>query len=59
MTQHDQFIAKLEEQARRENRPLSEGAQQAKKRPSNYCELSPAEQWAVDKALGILDWDGT
>lgn len=27
-------------------------------RPNNYPELSPREQWAVDKRLGILDWDG-
>jgi len=28
-------------------------------RPSNYATLSAEEQWAVDKRLGILDWDGT
>lgn len=28
-------------------------------RPSNFFELSYAEQWDVDKALGILDWDGS
>lgn len=58
-TPHQLFIEKLEETARREGRPLSEGARQAKLRPINYCELSAAEQWAIDKQLGILDWDGT
>jgi hypothetical protein len=27
-------------------------------RPSNYFKLAPAEQWAIDKQLGILDWEG-
>jgi len=27
-------------------------------RPSNFFELSPEEQWAIDKDLGILDWEG-
>lgn len=31
---------------------------QAKKRPENFTSLTVREQWAVDKALGILDWDG-
>lgn len=30
----------------------------AHRRPTNYGELSPSEQWAIDKDLGILDWDG-
>lgn len=30
----------------------------AKKRPANYAELSAEEQWAIDKELGLLDWDG-
>jgi len=32
---------------------------QALKRPSNYWALSSREQWAIDKQLGILDWDPT
>jgi len=32
--------------------------EQAQKRPPNYEKLSPQEQWAIDKELGILDWDG-
>lgn len=28
------------------------------KRPSNYFKLSPSEQRAIDKELGILDWEG-
>ncbi|MBS1722778.1 MAG: hypothetical protein JSS66_07330 [Armatimonadetes bacterium] len=27
-------------------------------RPSDYFELSAEIQWAIDKSLGILDWDG-
>lgn len=27
-------------------------------RPSNYFKLSASEQWAIDKNLGILDWEG-
>lgn len=30
----------------------------AEMRPTNYDQLSPQEQWDVDKRLGILDWDG-
>jgi hypothetical protein len=37
----------------------SVGMQQAKRRPANYNDLSPREQWEIDKQLGILDWDGT
>ena len=29
-----------------------------KGRSSTYWEMSPSEQWAEDKRLGILDWDG-
>jgi len=57
-TKHQRFIERLEAEAKRTGRPLSDGAQRAKRRPINYCELSPEEQWAVDKQLGILDWDG-
>ena len=28
------------------------------RRPSNYYNLSQAQQWRVDSDLGILDWDG-
>lgn len=28
-------------------------------RPKNYFKLSPQEQWAIDKSLGILDWEGS
>ena len=32
---------------------------QSLKRPKNYKDLSPREQWEIDKKLGILDWDGS
>lgn len=37
----------------------SHGAKQAKLRPANFKKLSVQEQWDIDKALGILDWDGS
>jgi hypothetical protein len=58
LTEHQKFIARLEVEAKAAGRPLSEGAQQAKRRPIDYCELSPERQWEIDKQLGILDWDG-
>jgi hypothetical protein len=58
-TAHQLFIAQLEAKAKAERRQLSDGAQRAKQRPINYCELSPERQWEIDKSLGILDWDGT
>ena len=28
-------------------------------RPKNYFKLSAAQQWVIDRELGILDWKGT
>jgi hypothetical protein len=33
-------------------------AERAKQRPANYAALSSQDQWAIDRRLGILDWDG-
>ncbi len=30
----------------------------ALRRPANHNQLSGEDQWEIDKALGILDWDG-
>lgn len=38
---------------------LSSLAKKALERPLNYNTLRPAEQWAIDDRLGLLDWDGT
>ena len=27
-------------------------------RPKNFFKLSEKDQWAIDKKLGILDWNG-
>lgn len=27
-------------------------------RPKDYFILTPEAQWAIDKSLGILDWNG-
>jgi hypothetical protein len=35
--------------------PLSKASQ---KRPDNYYDLPSDQQWAIDKKLGILDWNG-
>jgi len=35
--------------------PLARAAQ---RRPSNFDRLLPEEQWAIDRQLGVLDWDG-
>jgi hypothetical protein len=32
--------------------------EKAKGRSANYWDMSPEAQWAEDKRLGILDWDG-
>ncbi len=32
--------------------------EKAFERPRNYFDLPNAEQWAIDKRLGILDWEG-
>jgi hypothetical protein len=45
--------------ARVPDKPLSPEAQRAKQRPSNYNQMPSADQWAIDKQLGILDWDGS
>lgn len=37
---------------------LSPMAQAACARPRNYAELAASDQWATDRRLGILDWDG-
>lgn len=33
--------------------------EKAKGRSSNYWQMSAEDQWAEDKRLGILDWDGS
>ena len=38
---------------------LSPLARTALRRPKDYAERSPENQWAIDKGLGILDWDGS
>ena len=32
--------------------------ERSKGRSENYWQMSAEEQWAEDKRLGILDWDG-
>lgn len=39
-------------------KPALTAVEVAKGRTPNYHSLSPREQWAQDKRLGILDWDG-
>lgn len=46
--------------ARKVTRPRShdEMFRAALRRPKNYFDLSAEQQWAIDKELGILDWEG-
>lgn len=32
--------------------------QKALQRPANFRHLSSEDRWAIDKSLGVLDWDG-
>lgn len=40
------------------NAQQDEHFRNALQRPRNYHELSHEQQWAIDKALGLLDWAG-
>jgi len=31
----------------------------ARQRPSDYSARPPAQQWAIDRMLGIVDWEGS
>jgi hypothetical protein len=37
----------------------SEMFERSFQRPKDFFKLDPEEQWAIDKGLGILDWDGS
>ena len=39
------------------SRELNE-KEKAKGRSPDYWDMEPRDQWAEDKRLGILDWDG-
>lgn len=58
MTAQEEYMDKLRAQAKKAGKPLGPQAQAALRRPANYTELSPRQQWSVDDDLGILDWDG-
>jgi hypothetical protein len=49
---------KIEQQVENTTKTKSSGAIAATKRPPDYEDLSAEDQWAADKRLGILDWDG-
>lgn len=38
--------------------PLGPLARAAERRPENFYSLSTEERWAIDRTLGIVDWDG-
>lgn len=48
---------KVEMGLREEFKKITE-KERSKGRSENYHSLTPEEQWAEDKELGILDWDG-
>lgn len=45
---------------RRPRLPEGKGplARAAEHRPANFSELDEPTKWEIDRALGILDWDG-
>jgi hypothetical protein len=45
-------------QKSKDHQELGPLASAAESRPKNYAQLPTAEQWRIDKMLGILDWDG-
>jgi hypothetical protein len=53
-------LALVEFMAQSEHTPLHgwPARLRATLRPSNFGELSTEEQWRIDKALRLLDWDG-
>jgi hypothetical protein len=53
-------MSRCEEQSNStDSKTDSAGMRQSKRRPHDYDDLSPREQWEIDKQLGILDWDGS
>ena len=52
-----QAMKKKEPEVKSPTRELDE-KEKAKGRSSDYWDMDPRDQWAEDKRLGILDWDG-
>ena len=52
-----QQAMKKKEEPKKPSRELDE-KEKAKGRSSDYWDMDPRDQWAEDKRLGILDWDG-
>jgi hypothetical protein len=50
-----EFLSKL---PRKKIRRKITTQERAKGRSEEYWQLNPEEQWAQDKKLGILDWEG-
>lgn len=48
--------SKVQKARRAPRKAPSDGA---RLRSPGYAQMSAREQWEEDKALGILDWDGT
>jgi Fe-S-cluster containining protein len=52
-----QAMKQKEPEVKKPSRELDE-KEKAKGRSSDYWDMDPRDQWAEDKRLGILDWDG-
>jgi len=58
LTPQQKYIARLEAEAKKAGGSLGHLASAAKMRPDDFFSLNPETQWAIDKSLGILDWNG-
>lgn len=58
----EEACTKYEEQEQQEQQEQKEHSSdmaiRSHDRPDNFKDLTPEEQWEIDKKLGILDWDG-
>lgn len=52
-----QSMKKKDKEVKKPSRELDE-KEKAKGRSPDYWDMDPRDQWAEDKRLGILDWDG-
>jgi len=50
-------MKKKDKEVKKPTRELDE-KEKAKGRSAGYWDMDPRDQWAEDKRLGILDWDG-
>lgn len=56
--ERDEAYIRLKQQV---EQPMTQGQmyEQALKRPKGFDDFDAEQKWAIDKSLGILDWDGS